>query len=151
MQYDDASWHYGGDFPAGLPQAAAATHIAMFMGWMLLNGQGSGNHGQAVEALRRREITPGAWFLMNCDEKLTDEDLSDDGNRFAESYYLHDEGRFEAGEASYLVDYMGLFPGAAEAYAVPDDWSSYDRLAPILAHRFALWRGLQLGMEKGRG
>ena len=29
MKYDDASWHYGGDFPADLPQAAGATHIVM--------------------------------------------------------------------------------------------------------------------------
>ncbi|WP_265102660.1 hypothetical protein [Acinetobacter sp. 'aerobic (ED)'] len=36
MKYDDASWHYGGDFPADLPQEAGATHIGMFLTWMLL-------------------------------------------------------------------------------------------------------------------
>ena len=146
MTYDDASWHYGGDFPAGLPQAAGATHIGLFLAWMVLNGHGAGLHDVAVASLRQRAVAPGAWFRANCDERLTEADLSDEGNRFAQSYYLHDEDRFEDGEASYLSDYLGRFPDADGAYAVPDDWDSYDRLAPILAHRFALWRG----MEKGR-
>jgi len=38
MKYDDASWHYGGDFPKDLPNEAGATHIAMFVAWCLLNG-----------------------------------------------------------------------------------------------------------------
>ncbi|WP_262497415.1 DUF7832 domain-containing protein [Pedobacter caeni] len=28
-KYDDASWHYGGDFPKDLPQINGATHIGM--------------------------------------------------------------------------------------------------------------------------
>ena len=147
MTYDDASWHYGGDFPADLPRAAGATHIGLFLAWMLLHGHGSAAHGEAVALLKRREVAPGAWFLAHCGEKLTADELSDEGNRFAQSYYLHDEDRFEAGDASYLSDYMGRFSEAGNAYRVPDHWDSYDRLAPILAHRFALWRG----MEKGRG
>jgi hypothetical protein len=34
MKYDDASWHYGGDFPADLPREAGSTHIAMFLAWL---------------------------------------------------------------------------------------------------------------------
>jgi hypothetical protein len=41
VKYDDASWHYGGDFPKGLPQKAGATHIGMFLAWMILNGLSS--------------------------------------------------------------------------------------------------------------
>ena len=111
---------------------------------MLLHGHGSAVHGEAVALLKQRAVAPGAWFLAHCGEKLTAAELSDEGNRFAQSYYLHDEDRFEAGDASYLSDYLGRFP---QSYATPDDWDSYDRLVPILAHRFALWRG----MEKGRG
>ncbi len=146
MKYDDASWHYGGDFPADLPQAAGATHIGLFLSWMLLNGHGSDLRAAGMDQLRLRAQTPGAWFLDNCDEKLAAEDLSEEGNRFAAVYYLHDEEQVEDGSPSYLLDYMGRFPEHG-AYQVPDNWESYDRLAPILAHRFALWRG----MEKGRG
>ncbi len=141
VKYDDASWHYGGDFPADLPQSAGATHIGLFLAWMLLNGHGSAMHDGAFAQLQSRAMTPGAWFIENCDEKLTAEDLSTEGQRFAESYYLHDEDRSEEGEPSYLFDYMGRFPDV-DAYKVPDDWASYDRIAPILAQRFALWRGM---------
>ena len=41
MKYDDASWHYGGDFPADLPQAAGATHIGMFLAWLIRNDYAS--------------------------------------------------------------------------------------------------------------
>src|SRR6266404_3538306 len=36
MKYDDASWHYGGDFPEDLPREAGATHTGMFVAWALL-------------------------------------------------------------------------------------------------------------------
>jgi hypothetical protein len=38
VKYDDASWHYGGDFPKDLPIEAGATHIAMFAVWAWSNG-----------------------------------------------------------------------------------------------------------------
>jgi len=37
MKYDDASWHYDGEFPADLPPEAGATHIGMYLAWCLLN------------------------------------------------------------------------------------------------------------------
>jgi len=40
MKYDDASWHYGGDFPDDLPDEAGATHTGMFLAWALLSGLG---------------------------------------------------------------------------------------------------------------
>ena len=90
VKYDDAAWHYGGDFPADLPPAAGATHIGLFAVWMQLNGHGSALHADGLEVLRRRAVNPAVWFLQNCDEKLTDADLSEEGNRFAERYYLQD-------------------------------------------------------------
>jgi hypothetical protein len=38
MKYDDASWHYGGDFPTDLPRKAGSTHIALFLACAVLNG-----------------------------------------------------------------------------------------------------------------
>ena len=40
MKYDDASWHWGGDFPKDLLNEAGATHIAMFLVWCILNELG---------------------------------------------------------------------------------------------------------------
>ena len=36
-KYDDASWHYGGDFPDDLPEENGATHIGMFLNWCIDN------------------------------------------------------------------------------------------------------------------
>jgi hypothetical protein len=38
MAYDRADAHYGGNFPSDLPPEAGATHIGMFLAWVILNG-----------------------------------------------------------------------------------------------------------------
>ena len=35
MKYDDASWHFGGDYPEDLPDENGATHIGMFLAWCI--------------------------------------------------------------------------------------------------------------------
>jgi hypothetical protein len=149
MIYDAAQWHYEGDFPPELPRSAGATHMGMFLAWMLLNGQGGDRHEAELAPLAARSITPGVWFLAHCDEQLTDADLSAEGNRFASAYYLFDEDRVDEGEPSFFPDYAKSFPDADYAYSVPDDWATFDRIAPILAHRFALWRGMTTGADHG--
>jgi hypothetical protein len=138
LKFDDASWHYGGDFPDELPQEAGATHIGMFVAWCLLNGLAGEVYttelASAFEKLRSRASTPGAWFLHVCDGKFTDEDLNDDGAAFAESYYDGDTPQ-------YLEDYDNTLGSELESlYHVPDTWASYDALAPILAPRFKEWK-----------
>jgi hypothetical protein len=143
MKYDDASWHYGGDFPEGLAENAAGTHIGMFVSWAILNGMVGSIHlddfPDMLGKLVSREMTPGAWFLAACDEKFTDEDLNEEGNRFAQEYYAHGEGEnYKSG--AYLNDYCGAFDDAAETYAVADTWESFERLKPILDRRFDEWK-----------
>jgi hypothetical protein len=36
-KYDDASWHYGGDYPKNLPNENTAFHIGMFITWYIEN------------------------------------------------------------------------------------------------------------------
>ncbi|WP_374388969.1 hypothetical protein [Sandaracinobacter sp.] len=141
MIYDDASWHSGGDFPVDLPPEAGGTHIGLFLAWMLLNGQGGERHAGEFGGLTQRAQTPGEWFMAACDGKLMSEDLSVAGNAFATAYYLYDEDGHEDGDPSYLPDYAKSFADAPNAYSVPDTWASYDRLAPLLAARFAMWQG----------
>jgi len=138
MKYDDASWHSGGDFPADLPPEAGATHIGIFVAWALLSGLGGELHvvevPEELERLRRRELTPGSFFLMACDGKFTNEDLSDEGNRFAQEY-------FDPSNGGYLADYERILVGdLPSAYHVPDTWQSFDRIRPVLSDRFAAWR-----------
>lgn len=143
MKYDDASWHYGGDFPPSLPSEAGATHIAMFLGWAVLDGLAGEYHttdaADELARLQRREVTPTQWFIQACDGKFTDEDLNDEGNSFAVSYYAEGEG-LQTAEGAYLADYCDTFPSANSLYEVEDGWASFDALAPTIASRWEVWR-----------
>jgi len=140
MKYDDASWHYGGDFPDDLEPSAGATHIGMFVAWALLSGLGGTIHTEEfpeeLAKLRDRTITPGQFLISACDEKFTDEDLTDLGNEFAKVYC-----QSEAEDGSYFSDYCEVladeFPSA---YHVADTWGNFDKLKPVLDMRFAEWK-----------
>jgi len=142
MKYDDASWHSGGDFPPDLPHEAAATHSGMFVAWALLTGLSGDIHvvdfPDDIPKLQSRSMTPGAFFLAACDGKFTNEDLSEEGNAFAEWYF-----DFESG--NYLADYekaigQGLPEGRDSLYHVVDSWENFDKLKPVLDSRLAEWR-----------
>ena len=78
MKFDDASWHYEGDYPADLPESAAATHIGMFLAWALLHGMAGeliDDSAEALAALQRR-VTGAQFLITELDEKLIDEDLN---------------------------------------------------------------------------
>ena len=137
MKYDDASWHYGGDFPKDLPDEAGATHAGMFVAWALLSGLAGQIHTEDfpedLEALRTRSITPGHFLFKYCDGKFIDENLNDQGNAFAAAYFDLEHG-------SYLADYESVLGSDVPSlYHVPDTWHSFDRLKPTLDRRFSAW------------
>ena len=146
MKYDDASWHYGGNFPDGLPENAGATHIGMFLSWAALNGLAGDLHvedfSDDLGRLRGRTITPAAWFISVCDEKLTDEDLNEEGNQFAQAYYAGENG-LHLIEGSYLLDLSDAFSASETLYHVPDTWATYDILEPIIRSRYDAWRNVR--------
>jgi hypothetical protein len=137
-KYDDASWHYGGKFPADLPEEAGGTHIGMFVAWAVLAGLGGedlcgedADGAEFVAQLKERSITPGA-FIFLLDGKFTDEELNAEGNAFAGVYYAGDQ---------YLDDYGATVGGDVSGlYHVEDSWKTFDRLKPVLDRRFAAWR-----------
>lgn len=138
MKYDDASWHYGGDFPRDLPDEAGATHTGMFVAWAVLSGLAGPIHliesPEMFGRLQRRQITPGRYLIEACDEKFTDEDLNEEGNAFVQSYF-----NFERG--AYIADYERVLgPDLASLYHVADTWENFDVLKPVLDRRLEEWR-----------
>ncbi|NRR32446.1 hypothetical protein HSX11_19960 [Oxalobacteraceae bacterium] len=138
MKFDDASWHYGNDFPNDLPPEAGATHIGMFVAWCLLNGLAGELHAiefeDGLRALQSKQYTPGAWFSEYCDSKFTEEDINEEGYAFTASYY-------EGERPQYISDYEEILGnGLASLYHVPDTWDSYSALAPGIAKRFSEWK-----------
>lgn len=138
MKYDDASWHYGGNFPEDLPEEAGATHIGMFVAWLLLVDLGSSTHcedfPEELAELQSRKVTPAEFFLEVCDEKFTSDDLNAEGNAFAQSYYQPED-------APYLADYETILcNNLPSIYHVADTWENFDLLKPILDKRLQSWR-----------
>lgn len=141
MKYDDASWHYGGDFPEDLPDEAGATHTGMYLAWALLTGLASSMHTEdfpdTIPPLQRRQITPGRFFLEYCDGKFIDDDLNDLGNEYTQAYFDFDKGE-------YLADYEKILGAELPTlYHVEDSWRNYDRLRPHLDRRFASWKRMR--------
>ncbi|MBX3428585.1 MAG: hypothetical protein KF779_03265 [Hyphomonadaceae bacterium] len=142
MKYDDASWHYGGDFPKDLPIEAGATHIAMFAVWAWSNGLAGSliieDIPEALDAVRSRATTPAELFLQFSDGKLIDEDLNDEANAFARSYYLDGTDSGRLGE--YITDFEALSRDLPSSYHVPNTWETFDKFAPTISSRFEEWR-----------
>lgn len=138
VKYDDASWHYGGDFPSDLPDEAGGTHAAMFLCWALHTNLGGELHTtlfkQSLDLLLVRKITPGAYFFNHCDGKLTDEDFNQEGNIFAQSYFDFEKGK-------YLQDYENIVgKNLKSLYHVPDNWDTFDLLNPKINSRYEKWK-----------
>ena len=87
-----------------------------------------------IDNLRTQRLTPGRFFLAVCDGKLTDSDLSVEGNAFAQVY-------FEDGD--FLADYEGSAgQGLPSLYHVADSWGDLRQAATTL-------RQASFGMESG--
>ncbi|MGD8912335.1 MAG: hypothetical protein PVJ68_06280 [Candidatus Thiodiazotropha sp.] len=138
MKYDDASWHYGGDFQSDLPNNAGATHTGMYVAWALLNDLAGDffteDSPEDLLQLQKRETTPGAFFISMCDGKFTDDDVNDEGNSFTEYYFDFENGR-------YLDDYEEILcKELPSLYHVKDSWENFDKISPIIAKRYKEWK-----------
>ena len=150
-KYDDASWHFNGEFPSDLPKENGATHIGYFLAWCidnkLLSDFQKEEFPNEVNQVLNRQITGRDFVLNYCDGQLIDEDLNQIGNEFAADYY-EDNGEFATRVASYLKD----FTVAAElyfqefkltftsAYHVEDSWEFYDAFRTLIDMRFSQWK-----------
>lgn len=145
MSYDRADWHYGGDFPDDLEPVHGATHIGMFLGWAIKRGFVGELHTEedadAVAAVRDGSLSGRDFLMERCDERLTAEDLDDEGNRFAAAYY--DARYFEDCEAC-------VGDGLSSLYHVEDSPANRAKVEAMLDQRFAVWRATSTQAAKLR-
>lgn len=129
MKYDDASWHYEGEFPVESPLEYGATHIALFLKWCFIKGWASEIHleeePEDTERLIQGTMSATEYFLKYCDAKLTDEDLNEEGNAFADKYYGKD--------GLYLQDYIDHFSDLA--YVAPEEDHDFQLFTSMLEAR----------------
>ena len=146
-KYDDASWHYEGDYPENLPTKNASTHIGLFLAWCINNNLMSNEQledfGADIDEVKARRMTGAEYLISICDEKLYDEDLSVIGNKFAKAYYEYTKHtKFSKAYANYMQDYLMVLNNGAEedSYSIEDTWHNYDLLQPLLDQRFKEWQ-----------
>ena len=150
-KYDDASWHYGGDYPSELPPENGATHIGMFLTWCidtnLISEFQLEDFEEDIEKVRNREMTGTEFLFQNCDEKFTDEDLNDLGNNFTSDYY-EDGSEFAKQNSSYFKDYQvgvemlykELGRELKSIYHLEYFWEFYEGIKIMLDQRFLQWK-----------
>lgn len=150
-KYDDASWHYEGNYPEDLPPENGATHIGMFLAWCIEHNLVSKrlieDCADDIQKVKNKAMTGAQFLILNCDEKLLDEDLSDIGQAFANAYY-EDNGTFAQTHQTYIQDYCDVFNQKAQeagfeydsVYHVKDLWANYKLIAAKLSERFAQYR-----------
>ena len=131
MKYDDASWHYGGNFPADQPEENGGTHIALFLKWCFIRGWAGDLHTEeepdAVKAVIAGALPATEFLFKYCDGKFTDEDLNDKGNSFATKYY-GDVGL-------YLDDYAEAF--GELMYVSPENAHDFVKFSSMLEARLS--------------
>ncbi|WP_374488606.1 hypothetical protein [Zoogloea sp.] len=134
MKYDDAEYYFLNFETDALPNEAGATHIGMFMAWMMLHDLVSEDLEEAIDEVKSRQVTGREIVVDASDCKLLSDDLSEEGNAFAAWYY----------EDKYIGDYCRVFEisgDSADALcSVEDTWDNFDKLAPVLDQRFAEWQ-----------
>lgn len=136
---DRADWHYGGNYPAGLPPENAGTHIGIYLAWIINRELGSKRlvklGAETYQKLLRREATGRDLLLAELDEKFSAQLLNAEGGAFTRDYYETND---------YVNDYDLVLGGELESlYHVRDTWENYDRMAARLDERLAAWRSRQ--------
>jgi len=130
VKYDDAAWHFGGNFPKASPQAYGGTHIALFLRWCFLKGWAGDLHiaenANDVERMKRGDKPATEFLFQWCDGKFTNEDLNSEGNEFAAVYYGKD--------GAFLGDYANTF--AHLLYVADEKQHDFEAFSNMVNRRY---------------
>ena len=133
MKYDDASWHYGGEFPDSSPQEYGATHIALIMKWCFIKGWAGEIHledertNEDLKKVISGDLSATKFFMTWCDGKLTDEDFNEEGNQFLQSYYGKETDIYTPDYAEQFGDYM---------YVRPEEEHNFNEFSAMVQKRY---------------
>ena len=139
MKYDDATWHSGGDFPSGSPTQYGGTHIGLFLRWCFTKQWAGELHTEEepedVERVKVGEKSGTDFLFQWCDGKLTDEDLTEEGNAFVSWYYG------KGGE--YLNDYARRF--SDKMYLAPESEHDFQLFSAMVERRYVSFLSMNSG------
>ncbi len=140
---DRADWHYGGDYPKGLPPENGGTHIGVYISWIIDNDLVGTLHledsMQGIEDIKARKITGRDFLFDYCAEKFREEDLSAEGLAFTKYYYQNLKSSEAPGR--YLEDYEKSLGSELESlYEISNSWENYDIMADQINTAYRSWK-----------
>lgn len=136
LKYDDIKWHLNDEFPQELKPEAALTHIGIFMGWVLdCNLESDLLKSQFQDEIlkfKNRELKGSEFVKLCCDNKLTSDDMNNEGNHFAKYYY---ESEF------YMRDYVDRSDDNNDSiFEEPNSWDKYNEIAEQIQQHYENWK-----------
>ena len=114
----------------------SCNHCAMFLTWVIIKGYCGDIHlkeePEAVEALKKREMTGTAFFIKYCDCKLWREDFSDKILPFVDAYYY----------SRYPDDYEKIVMKKLkkDSWGLSFSWEDYDVIEKALDKAYRHWK-----------
>jgi hypothetical protein len=82
-------------------------------------------------------MTGREFLIKQCDEKFWEDDLNEEGNRFAQSYYATNK---------YYGDYEAILSaGLPTLYHVEDSWANFEKISEVLDRRYHEWKSGNAG------
>ncbi|HYO42100.1 MAG TPA: hypothetical protein VES19_02775 [Candidatus Limnocylindrales bacterium] len=128
VKYDDAEYHEEAAIEAGQPAEHGATHIGLFLSWLVRRDLIEPELFDERDLAEVRSGTmPGSDLLGLVDGKLVSDMLTDVGNAFAAARY-----------GPYLDAYGTLFAAEAD-YSIADDAAAEAKVHPLLDGMYAHW------------
>ena len=117
----------------------------MYLTWIIENDlYGQLHREESREGIRKvleKEWTGRDFLIQECDEKLLEEDLNEEGIEFTKYYYIEER---EEGISYYLQDYSTILQEDADSlYEMENTWGNYNRLKPLMDERYKVWRNIK--------
>ncbi|MFR6018944.1 MAG: hypothetical protein ACLUG9_15465 [Paraclostridium sordellii] len=142
MIIDSMDWHYRDNYPDNLDKLHAATHIGIFLGWIIENNLESeflkNILKEDIEKFKKRKITGRQIFLNKCNRVLDDKFIDKKALEFTLGYYLSSREDY----CQYIADYNEVFKGynLNSSYEVEDIWENYYKMFSMIDKRYNYYK-----------
>ena len=142
MIIDSMDWHYRDNYPDNLDKLHAATHIGIFLGWIIENNLESGFLKnilkEDIENFKKRKTTGRQIFLNKCNRVLDDKFIDKKALEFTLGYYLSSREDY----CQYIADYNEVFKdyNLNSSYEVEDIWENYYKMFSMIDKRYNYYK-----------
>ncbi len=134
--YDKAKYHHETIEQLGLSQKHAANHTVFFLRWLIEQDLMAKSFVEEEEILEKFRAGSSSihkvyeWW----DCCLTDDMLSEEGNKFARHYFDFDNGK-------YLQDYIETLQGSLPSeFHIDYTEENYQRMKEVIDRRYKEWK-----------